>query len=126
MRYLIYFRVNYSHLHSTSWVGSKVTLPNTNTTSRFTNTGDSEEHKAKLSHEIIGGAAAYEAAKAYEEHIAREGKPDSHAKAKEILAGFAGAFIDREFETRGLDFIDKERAKHDAHKRLEEQVANDY
>ena len=25
--------------------------------SRFTNTGDSEEHKAKLSHEIIGGAA---------------------------------------------------------------------
>jgi hypothetical protein len=26
----------------------------------------------------------------------------------ELLAGFTGAFIDREAETRGLDFIDKE------------------
>ena len=26
-------------------------------------------------------------------------------------AGFAGAFIDREFESKGLDFIDKEKAK---------------
>jgi hypothetical protein len=26
-------------------------------------------------------------------------------------AGFAGAFIDREAETRGMDFIDRERAK---------------
>ena len=43
-----------------------------------------------------------------------------------VRAGLAGAFIDREVETRGLDFIDRERAKHDAHKRLEEQIANDY
>ena len=28
---------------------------------------------------------AYEAAKAYEDHVAANGKPDSHAKAKEIL-----------------------------------------
>lgn len=27
-------------------------------------------------------------------------------------AGFAGAFIDREVETRGLDFIDREKAKY--------------
>jgi hypothetical protein len=31
--------------------------------------------------------------------------------AKELLAGFSGAFVDREVETRGLDFIDKEKAK---------------
>lgn len=31
-------------------------------------------HEAKWSHELIGGAAAYEAAKAYEEHSARNGK----------------------------------------------------
>ena len=78
-----------------------------------------------------------QAAKAYEEHCERNGKPSDHAKAKEILyvrkapchpspthkiilcvharlnsAGFAGAFIDREVETRGLDFIDREKAKH--------------
>jgi len=90
----------------------------------YQNTPD--EHKAKISHELIGGAAAFEAAKAYEDHCAKNGQPASHAQAKEILAGFAGAFIDREFETRGLNTIDRERAKHDAHKRLNEQVANDY
>jgi hypothetical protein len=31
-------------------------------------------HKAELSHELIGAAAAYEAAKAYEDHIAENGK----------------------------------------------------
>jgi len=87
---------------------------------------NSEEHKAKLSHEVIGGAAAYEAMKAYENHVASNGKPDSHAKAKELLAGFAGAFIDREVESRGLNFIEKEKAKHDAKKRLEEASAQDY
>ncbi|KAG6895204.1 hypothetical protein C0992_002595, partial [Termitomyces sp. T32_za158] len=28
------------------------------------------------------------AAKAYEDHVATNGKPDSHAKAKEIMYGF--------------------------------------
>ncbi|TFY70169.1 hypothetical protein EVG20_g2837 [Dentipellis fragilis] len=69
-------------------------------------------HKAELSHELIAGAASYEAAKAYERHVEQNGKPDSHAKAKEILAGFAGAFVDRLVETKGLDFVDKEKAKH--------------
>ena len=32
-----------------------------------------EEHKAKFSHELIGGAAAYEAMKAYEEHQEKNG-----------------------------------------------------
>lgn len=31
-------------------------------------------HEAEWSHELIGGAAAYEAAKAYENHVAEEGK----------------------------------------------------
>ncbi len=28
-------------------------------------------------------------------------------------AGFAGAFIDREVESRGLDFVDKEKTKYE-------------
>ncbi|KAH8118278.1 putative phosphoglycerate mutase family protein [Phellopilus nigrolimitatus] len=86
----------------------------------------SSEHKASLTHEILGGAAAYEAAKAYEKHVAKNGKPSSHAEAKELFAGFAGAFIDREVETKGLDFFDKEKAKHHASKQAESQVAQDY
>ncbi|KAG8907026.1 hypothetical protein FRB99_005546 [Tulasnella sp. 403] len=72
---------------------------------------NSAGHKAELSHELIAGAAAYEAAKAFEKHQAANGKPASHEKAKEIMAGFAGAFVDRIVETKGLDFIDKEKAK---------------
>ncbi|KAI9508864.1 CipC1 protein [Russula earlei] len=81
------------------------------------------KHEAHVSHELIAGAAAYEAAKAYQEHLAKNGgEPPSHAKAKQIIAGLAGAFIDREFETHGLDFIDKEKAKHAAKKHAEEAV----
>ncbi|KAF8271973.1 hypothetical protein EI94DRAFT_1567259 [Lactarius quietus] len=68
-------------------------------------------HTAKVSHELIGGAVAYEAAKAYEEHCAKNGKPSSHAKAKEIFAGLAGVALDRLVETKGLDYIDKQKAK---------------
>ncbi|KAH7884740.1 hypothetical protein F5I97DRAFT_1938108 [Phlebopus sp. FC_14] len=74
-------------------------------------------HTAKLSHELIAAAASYEAAKAYEQHVAANGKPANHAKAVEILAALSGAFIDRIAETKGLDEIDKQRAKHAAHER---------
>ncbi|TVY90040.1 hypothetical protein LAWI1_G003503 [Lachnellula willkommii] len=88
-----------------------------------------DEHKAKMSHELVAAqqpTTENQAAREYEKHCQQNGKPDSHAQAKELLAGFAGAFIDREFETKGLDFVDRERAKHDAHKRVHEQVRNDY
>ncbi|KAF9261532.1 hypothetical protein L218DRAFT_961281 [Marasmius fiardii PR-910] len=83
-------------------------------------------HEAKLSHELIAAAASYEAAKAYEDHCEQNGQPDSHAKAKEIIAGFAGAFIDRMVETKGLDYIDTERAKRQAHEQNQEYVAQQY
>ncbi|KAF9485320.1 CipC-like protein [Pholiota conissans] len=83
-------------------------------------------HKAELSHELIAAAASYEAAKAYEKHVEENGKPDSHAKAKEILAGLSGAFIDRIVETKGLDFVDREKAKHHAKEQLYDASASDY
>ncbi|KAI6025096.1 hypothetical protein PISMIDRAFT_673030 [Pisolithus microcarpus 441] len=82
---------------------------------------NSSPHKASLSHELIAGAASYEAAKAYERHVAENGQPASHAEAKEILAGLAGAFVDREVETRGLDYIDRERVKRHARDHVDEQ-----
>ncbi len=42
-------------------------------------------HKAQWSHELIAGAASYEAAKAYEKHQEANGHFDNHAKAKEFL-----------------------------------------
>ena len=99
-------------------------------------------HKAELSHELIAAAASYEAAKAYEHHCAQNGKfpipvvkatrvtcpgqPESHAKAKELLAALAGGFVDRIVESKGLDFVDKEKAKHHAKKQLDDVSAGDY
>ncbi|WWD02164.1 hypothetical protein V865_000202 [Kwoniella europaea PYCC6329] len=54
---------------------------------------NNEEHKSKLSHELIGGAAGFEAMKAYENHLRNEGKPPNHAFAKELIAGFAAAEV---------------------------------
>ena len=51
-----------------------------------------------------------------------EGKPVSHAFAKEMLAGIAGGEVDKLFETKGLDYIDRERAKRQA----EEHARNMY
>ncbi|KAI8344145.1 hypothetical protein BC941DRAFT_386588 [Chlamydoabsidia padenii] len=78
-----------------------------------------EEHKAKLSHELIAGAASYEALKAYNEHCEKNGKPVEHARAKELLAGFLGGAVDRLVETKGLDFIDKQKAKRHAQEQVE-------
>ncbi|KAI0039234.1 hypothetical protein FA95DRAFT_1567276 [Auriscalpium vulgare] len=85
-------------------------------------------HKSELSHELIAGAASYEAAKAYENHVAKNGQPSSHAEAEELLAGFSGGFIDREAETHGLDWIDKEKAKRDASSQAQSafQSSGDY
>ncbi|KAG8987197.1 hypothetical protein FRB94_011280 [Tulasnella sp. JGI-2019a] len=84
------------------------------------------EHKAKISHELLAAAASYEAAKAYNEHEAKNGKPQSHEKAKEIIAGLSGAFIDRMIETKGLDAIDKHKAKKDAEEQIQNQLAQHY
>jgi len=79
-------------------------------------------HKGDLSHELLAGAAAFTAAREDEKHVEKNGKPDSHAQAKELLAAFSAAFIDHEVETRGLDAFDKEKAKRAAAKHTEDAV----
>lgn len=54
------------------------------------------------------------------------GKPVSHAFAKELLAGFAGAEVDKLAETKGEDFYDREKAKHEAKRRAEQMYDQHY
>jgi hypothetical protein len=54
------------------------------------------------------------------------GKTVNHALAKELLAGFAGAEADKLAETKGVDFIHREEAKHQAKKRSEELYDQHY
>jgi hypothetical protein len=39
-------------------------------------------------------------------------------------AGIIGGFVDREVETKGLDYIDTEKAKRDAQRRANEALEN--
>jgi hypothetical protein len=66
----------------------------------------------------------YLALKAYEDHVRRTGEQVSHPMMKEMLAAIAAAEVDKLFESKGLDFLDREKAKqraiHQAH-----QLANE-
>ncbi|ETS79300.1 hypothetical protein PFICI_09153 [Pestalotiopsis fici W106-1] len=84
-----------------------------------------QQHEAKFSHELIGGAAAFEAMKSFENSQRRKGETVSHGTAKELLAAVAGAEVDRLFETKGLDAYDREEAKRHA-KRQAEQMYDDH
>ncbi|KIK90901.1 hypothetical protein PAXRUDRAFT_14081 [Paxillus rubicundulus Ve08.2h10] len=70
-----------------------------------------QPHEAKLSHELLAGAASFAAMKAYQDHEKKEGKATSHETAKELLAAAGGAFITHMVETKGLDAIDNYKAK---------------
>jgi hypothetical protein len=65
------------------------------------------------------------ATKAYEEYVRSTGEQVSHEKMKELLASFAAAEVDKLFESKGLDFLDREEAKRraiqQAHKIAEEK-----
>lgn len=47
--------------------------------------------KAKLSHEILGGAAGFEAMRLFQQYHQRHGHAGNHKKLKEIASGFAVA-----------------------------------
>ncbi|KAI1125881.1 hypothetical protein F5Y10DRAFT_246093 [Nemania abortiva] len=85
-----------------------------------------EPHQSHLSHELIGGGAAFEAMKLFEDRQRKEGKTVNHAFAKELLAGIAGAEVDKLFETKGLDAIDREKAKRHAEKQAEHLYDQQY
>ncbi|CAO3629566.1 unnamed protein product [Mucor hiemalis] len=86
----------------------------------------SGEHEGSLSHELIAGAASYEAVKAYEKHCAENGQPTSHGTAKALLAAFVGGEVDKLIETKGLDYIDREKAKRHAEQQVHEYYDNEY
>jgi len=80
-------------------------------------------HSVNLTHAAIAAAASFAAAKAYEDHQAKNGKMDDHAKAKEFLAASAAGFIEAIVEKKGLEAIDKAKAKRDAQKSVEAALA---
>ena len=64
--------------------------------------------------------------KVFEDRQRNEGKPVSHKFAKEMLAGIAGGEVDKLFETKGLDFLDRETAKRQAVDRVQNSYDQHY
>ncbi|KAI0034835.1 hypothetical protein K488DRAFT_34503, partial [Vararia minispora EC-137] len=73
--------------------------------------GNRPHHEAKFSHEAISAAAGFAAMHAYESHLRATGQEVSHPIMKEILASIAAAEVDRLAETKGLDWLDRHKAK---------------
>ncbi|EGX88639.1 CipC-like antibiotic response protein, putative [Cordyceps militaris CM01] len=86
----------------------------------------SGNHEAKFSHELLAGGASFAAFKAFENNQRSNGEPVTHGVAKAILAGLVGAEVDRLAETKGANWIDKERATRDAQKRTEDLYDSHY
>ncbi|RUS21964.1 hypothetical protein BC937DRAFT_90879 [Endogone sp. FLAS-F59071] len=81
--------------------------------------------------ELTMSISAFEAMKSWEDKCKREGHPNNHALAKEMLAGFVAGEVDKLIETKGLDFIDSQKAKHAATQQVhqyydEEWVPNNF
>ncbi|KAJ9113054.1 hypothetical protein QFC22_006150 [Naganishia vaughanmartiniae] len=98
----------------------------------FFNHDDSNEEQAyqqvnerdgSVSHELVGGAAAFLAMRAYEKKQDEEGKPQSWETAKELMAAIAGAEADKLIETKGLNEVDALRARHNAQENAKHALA---
>ncbi|ROV91116.1 hypothetical protein VSDG_07847 [Cytospora chrysosperma] len=87
---------------------------------------DGEGHESKMSHELIGSAAAFEGMRLWEKKQRESGEPVEHGLAKEMIAAAAGFEVDKLVETKGLDFVDREKAKHQAKKQAEQLYDQQY
>ncbi|KAG9293224.1 hypothetical protein G9A89_010595 [Geosiphon pyriformis] len=80
-------------------------------------------HESHVSHQLVAGAAAFEAFKLYEK---KRNPSDPHSTAKAALAAIVAAEADKLIETKGLDFVDKQKAKRNANKAAEKLYADQY
>jgi len=74
--------------------------------------GGRPEHE--VTHELLAGAAAFEAMRMYEHHREREGVSEHHELAKELIAGFAAAEIEKHFDEGRYGHLNRHEAKRQA------------
>ena len=67
-----------------------------------------------VTHELLAGAAGFEAVRMYEHHREREGIREHHELGKELLAGFAAAEVDKHFQEGRFGHLDRHQARRQA------------
>ena len=75
---------------------------------------DDQRPRHELTHELVAGAAGFEAMRMYEHHREREGIVEHHELGKELLAGFAVAEVDKHFERDRYDHLNRDEARFQA------------
>ena len=80
---------------------------------------DDDRPRHEITHELIAGAAGFEAMRMYEHHREREGIPEHHELAKELLAAFVAAEIDKHFERGHYGHLNRHEARRLAHAQAE-------
>jgi hypothetical protein len=63
-----------------------------------------------VTHELLAGAAGFEAMRMYEHHREREGIVEHHSLGKELLAGFAVAEVEKHFDSGRFGHLDRGQA----------------
>lgn len=72
---------------------------------------DEQRPRHEITHELLGGAAGFEAMRMYEHHREAEGITEHHELAKELLAGFAAAEVEKHLENGYYNHIDRDEAR---------------
>jgi hypothetical protein len=65
-----------------------------------------------VTHELLAGAAGFEAMRMYEHHREREGIAEHHSLGKEMIAGFAAAEVDKHFDGGRYGHLNRDQARY--------------
>ncbi|KAJ5554332.1 hypothetical protein N7513_004291 [Penicillium frequentans] len=76
-----------------------------------------------LEPKFLGAAIAYEASKIYDDHCAQNGAPTDDSQAKAILIVISNGLLDREIDTKGLQWIDSDRVRYEIKRQCFEGLA---
>jgi hypothetical protein len=75
---------------------------------------DDQRPRHEVTHELLAGAAGFEAMRMYEHHRENEGITEHHELGKELLAGFAAAELEKHLEKGYYDHLDREQLQYQA------------
>jgi hypothetical protein len=80
----------------------------------FKQVNDGGSANENLTHEVLAGAAGFEAIHLYEKHREKEGIVEHNQVGKELLAGFAAGVAEKYIEKGVGKALDKNKVKKDA------------
>jgi hypothetical protein len=80
----------------------------------------------QVTHELMAGAAGFEAMRMFERHREAQGVPEHHQLVKELLAGFVAAEVEKHFERGVYGHLDREKAQQAAQQQAEALYQQQY